>query len=169
MTPGDDAECEVEQGKIVGRLFGPADQDRAEAVKPGMCALHHPAPCFGAGMALGPRLLAPTAQMQGEPELLSHSAWLVIVEALVEAQMLRATVGWCGPSHGNGLQRRAHQLMVVAIGSVDHSSQWDAAAVGQQRAFDPALASVSGIAPGFFPHPAAPCRSPRPGPARPNQ
>src|ERR687885_2020326 len=89
MSPSDDGAGEVEQGEIVGGRLGPADQDGAEAVEPGMCALHHPPPRLGTGMPLGPGLLTTGAQMQGEAELRGEGARLGIVEALVEAEVLR--------------------------------------------------------------------------------
>ena len=51
----------------------------------------------------------------------------------------------------DGFEGLAHQLVVVAVGPVDHRPKGHAAAVGQQRALDPALAAVGRIAAGFFP------------------
>ncbi len=116
-----------------------------------MCPLDNPAPGFGAGLTLGPGFLATAAQMERKGKLLRQGPRLVIVEALVEAEVLRVTAGRFGPLHRDGLKGLAHQLMVVAIGAVDHGPEGDAAAVGQQRAFDPALASVGRIAAGFPP------------------
>src|SRR5512132_841616 len=97
MSPGDDGQGEVEQREIVGWLLGPADQDRAEPVQPGMGALHYPAPRLGSGMTLGPDLLATRAQVQGEAERRGQGARLVIVEALIQAEVLRPTTGRFGP------------------------------------------------------------------------
>ena len=76
MSPGDDGEREVEQREVVGGLLGPADQDRAEPMEPGVCALHDPTVRLGSGVPLGPDLLATRAQVQGEAELLGQSARL---------------------------------------------------------------------------------------------
>src|SRR3954453_16134446 len=89
MTPGDDAAGEMKQAEVVGGLLAPADQDGAEAVQPGVGPLHHPASGFSLGMSLGRNLLTAGAQMQGEAELLSQGAWLVVVVAFVEAEILR--------------------------------------------------------------------------------
>src|ERR671928_743570 len=99
-----------------------------------MCPLDNPAPCCGAGMTLGPGFLATTAQMQRKGELLRQRPRLIIVEALVKAEVLRVTAGRLWPLHPDGLKGLAHQLMVVAIGAVDHRPPGGAAAVGQQRA-----------------------------------
>src|ERR671917_468218 len=115
MSPGDDGEGEVEQREVVGWLLGPADQDRAEAVEPGVRPLHHPAPRLGSGVTLGPDLLAARAQVQGEAELRGQGARLVIVEAFVEAEMLWPLAGGAGGLDRDGLPRLPHQLVVVAV------------------------------------------------------
>src|SRR3712207_2203324 len=131
-----------------------------------MRALHHPSPRPGSGAALGPDLLAARAQVQGEAELLGEGARLVVVEALVEAEVLRAAPRRLGPPDRDGLKGGAHQLVVVAVGPVDRRPEGHAAAVGQHQALDPALAPVGGVAAGFSPRPAGPCPSPRPAPAK---
>src|SRR5690242_7995162 len=129
MSPGDEGECEVEQCEVVDRLLGPADQDGAEPMEPGVCALHHPAPRLGPGVTLGLDLLTTRAQVQGEAELRSERTRLVVVEALVEAEVLRPLPRWSWAPDRDGLQRRAHQLVVVAVGPVDGRPERDAAAV----------------------------------------
>src|SRR3712207_4868258 len=130
-----------------------------------MRALHHPAPRPGSGVTLGPDLLAARAQVQGEAELPGEGARLVVVEALVEAEVLRAAARRPGPPDRDGLEGGAHQLVVVAVGPVDHRPEGQAAAVGQPRGLDPALAPVRRVGAGFPPRRAAPCPSPRPAPA----
>src|SRR3712207_8351974 len=130
-----------------------------------MRALHHPSPRPGSGAALGPDLLAARAQVQGEAELLGEGARLVVVEALVEAEVLRAAARRPGPPDRYGLDGGAHQLVVVAVGPVDGRPEGDAAAVGQHRALHPALAPVRRVGAGFSPRRAGPCPSPRPAPA----
>src|SRR3954462_13307857 len=169
MTPSDDGEVEVEQGEIVGRLLGPSDEERAEAVEPGVGALHHPAARLGTGVMLGPGFLAPAAQVKREAEFRGQDTRLLVVEALIETEVLRPPAGRLWAPDRDGFERLAHQLVVVAVGPVDDHSEGDAASVGQQRALAPALAPVGRIAAGFFPHPAAPCPSPRPAPAMSTQ
>src|SRR5215212_3432373 len=134
-----------------------------------MGAFHDPAPRPRSGAALGAGFLAAGAQVQGEAELLGQGARLVVVEALVEAEVLRAAARRPGPPDRDGLKGGAHQLMVVAVGPVDHRPEGDAAAVGQHRALDPALAPVRRVGAGFPPRRAGPCPSPRPAPATPNR
>src|SRR5215210_7173807 len=165
MAPSDGGEREVEHGEVVGGLFVPADQDGAEAVQPGVRALHHPAPGFGSRAALGADLLAAGAQVQGEAELLGQGARLVVVEALVEAEVLRAATRRPGASDRDRAEGSAHQLVVIAVRPVDRRPERDAAAVGEQRTLDPALAPVGGVGAGFSPRRAGPCPSPRPAPA----
>src|SRR5919199_759467 len=107
--------------------------------------------------------------MQGEAELVGQGTRLVIVDPFVEAEMLGLMAGRLGAPHRDGGEGLTHQLMVVAVGPVDHRPERDAAGIGQQRTLDPALAPIRGIAAGFSPHPAALCPSPRPAPARSSQ
>jgi len=122
----------MEQGEIIGGLFAPADQDGAEAVEPGMGALDDPAARFGLGLTLGLPLFAPGAQVQGKGKLLGQFAWLAIVIAFIQTQVLWAVPGRARSGQRERLQGLAHQLMVVAIGAVDHHAQWHAVPVGQQ-------------------------------------
>src|SRR4051812_18212094 len=80
--PENPGRFKVEQGEIVGRLLGPADQDRAEAVEPRVGALHDPAPRLATGVTLGPGFLAPAAQVKREAEFRGQGARLLVVEAL---------------------------------------------------------------------------------------
>ncbi len=146
MSPSDGGEREVEQGEVVGGLLVPADQDASEAVEPRVRAFHHPAPRPGPGAALGPGLLAARAQVQGEAELLGEGARLVVVEALVEAEMLRAAARRLGPCDRHRLDGMAHQLVVIAVRPVDHRPERDAAPVGEQRSLDSTFDSGFGKA-----------------------
>src|ERR687893_2069938 len=130
-----------------------------------MRALHHPAPGLGPGVTLGADLLATPAQVQGEAELRGEGARLVVVEALIQAEVLGPTVRRLGPLDRDSLERGAHQLVVVAVGPVDRRPERHAAAVGQHRALHPALAPVRRVRAGFSPRRAGPCPSPRPAPA----
>src|SRR5215213_1237285 len=134
-----------------------------------MGALYHPAPGFGTGVTLGPGFLATTAPVKREAELFGQGAHLVVVEALIETEVLRLSAGRLWAPDRDGFERPAHQLVIVAVGPVDHRPKGHAAAVGQQRALDPALAAVGRIGTGFFPRRAGPCPSLRPMPAKSSQ
>src|SRR5687768_8484627 len=101
MAPRDQPEREVGHGEVgIGALL-PADQDAAEAVEPGMGALHHPPPRLGAGVALGSDLLAARAQVQGEAERLGPRPRLVIAHCLTlfvtgQADCLTGNATRCG-------------------------------------------------------------------------
>ena len=110
----------MEQGEIVGRLLGPADQDRAEAVEPRVGALHDPAPRLAAGVTLGSGFLASAAQVKREAEFRGQDARLLVVEALIKTEVLRLPAGRLWAPDRDGFERLAHELVVVAVGPVDH-------------------------------------------------
>jgi hypothetical protein len=83
--------------------------------------------------------------------------------------VLRAAARGPGPPDRDGLEGGAHQLVVVAVGAIDHRPEGHAAAVGQHRTLDPALAPVRRVGAGFSPRRAAPCPPPRPAPATSNR
>src|SRR4051794_41985430 len=95
----------MEQGEIVGRLLGPADEDRAEAVEPRVGALHDPAPRLATGVTLGPGFLAPAAQVKREAEFRGQDARLLVVEALIETEVLRLPAGRVLAPDRGGFQR----------------------------------------------------------------
>ena len=128
---GDDAASEVDEGSVILRLFGPTYQDAAEAIEPGMCALDDPAPSFGTAMAFGLDFLASAAQVKGEAARLGQGAWRSIVVALVEAQVLGRPLGRLRPGDGQPIQRRAHQEMVVDVGTRDDDADGYAAPVSE--------------------------------------
>src|SRR6195952_1216366 len=134
-----------------------------------MGSFHDPAACRLAGLALTRDLRAAGAQMQGEPEGLGEVAGLLIVMALIQAEMLGTLVAGLGPGDGDRLQRLAHHGVVVAVGAGHDDGERRAARVGEQAALGPALGPVRWGGTGFFPHRGAPCPSPRPAPATPSR
>src|SRR3712207_9232704 len=72
---------------------------------------------LGSGMTLGPDLLATRAQVQGEAERRGEGARLVVVEALIQAEVLRAAARRSGTLDRDGLQRSPHQR------SEEHTSE----------------------------------------------
>src|SRR3954470_13859701 len=120
----------MEQGEIVGRLLGPADEDRAEAVEPRVGALHDPAPRLATGVTLGPGFLAPAAQVKREAEFRGQDARFLVVEALIETKVLRLAAGRVWGRRRDGCGGLAHQLMVVAVGPVNPPPRGHATAVG---------------------------------------
>jgi hypothetical protein len=80
----------VEEAEVVLGLLRPADEERAAAVEPGVGALDDPAAGAEAGLAGDrPGFLAAAADVGGEAELDCEFADLVVVVALVQAELLR--------------------------------------------------------------------------------
>jgi hypothetical protein len=131
MTPSDNAAGEMDKTEVVGGLLVPSDQDGAEAVQPGMRPLHDPTPCLGPGMALGLHFLASGAQVQSEAELFGQRARLGIIVALIETKVMRPAPCRLWPLNRDCLDSLAHQLVIVAVGAVDHRGQRHAAAIRQ--------------------------------------
>src|SRR3954447_3381292 len=151
MTPSDDSASDVEESEVVCGFLRPSDQDGAEAIEPGMGAFDDPPSRLGAGLPLGSDLLAAGAQMQGEAERGGEVTRLLVVVALVEAEMLLAAWGWRGPLDRYGLDGRLHHLVVVAVCAIARHRQRHAAAVGELRALDAALGAIRRIGAGLFP------------------
>jgi hypothetical protein len=60
---------------------------------------------------------APPFREEGEAILLGQGPYRVVVVALVQAQPLRMSCVGSGALHGDGLERRTHQLVVIDVGS----------------------------------------------------
>lgn len=145
MTPSDDTTCELEHGEVVRGLLGPTGQNAAEAVEPGVRPLDNPASRLFPGLTFGLHFLTAAAQVQGEGELLSQGTWFFIVVTLVETQMLWLTPCRLRPLDGDGLDRGAHQLVVVAVDAIDDNVERHAATVSQYGALDPAFGPICWI------------------------
>src|SRR4051812_41865414 len=78
-----------------------------------MGALDDPAARFGLDMTLGPGFLAAALQMQREAEFFGQAARLVIIEALIEAGMLRALPGRVGG--GTGIASRVLHIRLWSL------------------------------------------------------
>ncbi len=122
-----------------------------EAEPPIIALVERGAPAPGAAFGFG--LLAARAlmQVQGGSELLGQGTRLVLVEALAGAEVLRAPARRLGARDRDRLDAPAHRLSVIAVRTVDHRPEGDAAAVGQQGALASALAPVGGVEAGFPP------------------
>jgi hypothetical protein len=129
----------VEQREVVGGLLGSADQNAAEAFQPRVCTFNHPAARLDSGMAFGMGLFTAGAQMKGEAERRGQGTRLVIGEAFVKAEMLWSATGLLGSLDRDCLDALTHQPMVVGVGPLDHRPEGNTAAIGKDRALDPAL------------------------------
>jgi hypothetical protein len=120
-------------------------------------ALDHPAARLESGLALDRlRLFATRANMRGEPELLRELPDLLVVVALVEAELLRVAPRRFGLLYGNALDGFPGELEVIAVGAIDREAERDAGGVRQDGTLRSLLGAVRRIRAGFFPLRAAP-------------
>ena len=160
----------MKHSEVVFRLFGPADEQVAEAVEPGVGALYDPAPGFLAGF-FGLDFFASGPDVGGIPKLGHYLAHLSIIVARVQAQVLlvaRRPVGIAGSfgRRGQATQSAFRQFHVVPVRPRQHQPYRDAPCFGQEAAFDAAFAAVRGVGTRFFPRPTALCAASRRGPSR---
>ena len=121
----------------------PANEQTAEAVVPGVRALHHPP----AGLALHAaeqRLLAAASDVRRDPAGADGRLRVFVVVPLVQAEVFgsaRAT----RRAKNDSVERLAHEPFVVDVSAGDLGGQRNAAAVGQDLAFDAAFRAIRGI------------------------
>ena len=165
---GNQCTRQVQQSKIVLRLFFPAGQDAPVAVHPTVCSFHNPATSLLPGRSLeGLCFLAPSAKMKRIAELRGQFTNFIVVIPFVQTQTLGFHSRRSGALHRNTLQGFPGQLEVIDVGSGDDQSHGNAGSVGQQTALGSALGAIRGVFPGFFPHPREPWSSHRPSTASP--
>src|SRR5205807_6864092 len=83
------------------------------------------------------RFFAAAADVGGEAELAGEFADLVVVVALVQAEVLRVRFARLGPLDRDRLERLPAQLEVVAVGALVADSERDPLAFGEEAAFRP--------------------------------
>jgi hypothetical protein len=160
----------MQKGEIVCRLFVPAHQDTSKAIHPRMCALDNPAPSLLARLVVA-RLgfLATRPNMGGEPTFLADIAAFLIVVPLVQAPPLRRLRRWGWTFDHEAIERGAHPLHVMPVGTIHRQPQGHTGALGQQATLHPAFGTIGRSWPGVFPPRAEPGSSRRPGFARSSQ
>ena len=112
----DEAAGELQQGEVVLVLLGPADEDRAVAVQPGVAGLDDPAsgaPPGGAELVLD--LLAAGADVRREVVVIDQIADLGVVVGLVQADALRSLGGRLRALDRDRVERGLQQLVIVAV------------------------------------------------------
>lgn len=133
----------MEEGQVVRANSLPANKQSAEAVVPGVGALHHPP----AGLALNAteqRFLALAPDVRLDPASPDGSLGIRVVVPLVEAEVFRsARAASC--AEDDRVERLANEPLVVDVGAGDLGGQRDAAAVGQDVAFDAAFRAIRGV------------------------
>ena len=111
----------------------PAHEQSPEAVVPGVGALDYPATGL-APNATEQRLLASTPDVRGDAASSHGGLDVLVVVALVEAEVLGATRA-ARRAEYDRIERLADKPLVVDVGAGDFGGQRDASAVGQNVAF----------------------------------
>ena len=146
LLEGDQAAGELQEGEVVLVLLGPADEDRAIAVQPGVAGLDDPAsraPAGGAELVLD--LLAAGADVRGQLVVIDQLANFGVVVGLVQADALRLLFGRRRALDRDRVQRAPQQLVVVAVRALVIEPDRDARALREDRAFGPFLALSVGF------------------------
>ena len=146
--PADQAAGEVEHGEVGVGAFLPAGEDAAEAVQPGVGAFDDPAAGAEAGLAFDRlRFFAAATDVGGERELLGEFAYLVVVVAAVETEILRPPPRRLRPLDRDRLEPRAAKLEVVQVRTRWRDPERDALALAEERSLRPLLALSVGFGP----------------------
>jgi hypothetical protein len=143
LPEGDEGASEVEEGTVVSADSFPSDEQPAEAVVPGVGALHDPA----ARLALDPadeRLIAPAPDVGRDPTSANGSLSVGVVVPFVEAEVLGPAWTACRPQD-DGIECLGDQPLFVNVGAGDLCGERDAAAIGQDVAFDAAFRAIGGV------------------------
>src|SRR4051812_29446357 len=106
----------MQHAEVVLDLLLPTDQNPAESIHPAVGPLYHPATGLEPRLPLQRlRLLASGPYMRREAELPNQLPGVVVVVTLVQTHPLRLLLRRLGTLHRDALQRRLHQLLVVAV------------------------------------------------------
>ncbi len=149
---GDQAAGELEQGEVVLVLFGPADEDRAVAVEPGVSGLDDPPSGPPAGsVCFEPDLLAARSDVRGETVFSGELADRRDVVGAVKTETLRLGSGRFGPLDRDRLDRLGEELQIVAVGAFVRDPDRDPCGLGEKRTLRPLFALSVGFGPVFGP------------------
>jgi hypothetical protein len=133
---------------VVLVLLGPADENAAVAVQPGVAGLDDPAACFPLGVVgLEVDLLAARADVRRELVVADQLADLSVVICLVQTDALRLLRGRCRSLDRDRVERALQQLVVVAVCAVVIEPDRDPRSLGEDRALRPPLALSVGFGP----------------------
>lgn len=121
----------------------PADEQTAEPVVPGVRSLDDPAPWLALDAA-EQRLLATAPDVRCDPTRANGRLGVFVVVPFVEAQVLGAARA-ARRSQDNRIERLPDEPLVVDVRAGDLGGQRNAAAVGQDVAFDAAFRPIRGV------------------------
>jgi hypothetical protein len=137
---------------VVLVLLGPADEDAAVAIQPGVASLDHPATGTPAGDAnLFGDLLATSTDVRRQLVGGDQLADLGVVICLVQADALRLLWGRLGALDRDRVERALQQLVVVAVRAVVIEPDGDARTLAEDRALRPPFALSVGFGPVLAP------------------
>ena len=129
-------------------LLGPADENPAVAVQPGVGGLDHPAPCAPTrGTDLLGDLLTTCADVRRQLVGGDGIANFLVVVSLVQADALRLLWGRLWPLDRDRVECALQQLVVVAVRAVVIESDGDPRTLRENRTLRPPLALSVGFGP----------------------
>lgn len=149
LSEGDEGAGQVEEAVVVGANPLPAHEQTAEAVVPGVGALHDPASRLPLNAAQEWLLPAP-ADVRGDPAGPDGRLGVLVVVPLVEAEVLGAARAARSTSD-HRVERLPDEPLVVHVGAGDLGGQRNASTVGQDVAFDATFRPIRGIRAGEVP------------------
>ncbi len=152
----------MQEAHVICDFLFPAGQEPPRSVDPGVRALHFPATGFPM-TALRLRCLSALGRdvrYVMTPANFTFNRFAGV--SFVQTKMLWFSRRGFRTWNRNIIECGRQQFLVMHIGAVDRGSKRHAMAVDQHRTFDADLATIGRVFPGFFPHPAAICSSPRP-------
>src|ERR1700686_1013662 len=152
----------MEEAYEVCDFLFPADQQSPGAIDPRVCTFDLPT----AGLAMTAFRLRTVIVLGRQVRYVMPTSDFAF-NRLARVSFIKAEVLWLARRglrafDGNTIEGLLHKLLVMHIGAIHRHPKRDAAAVDQHGALDTQLAAIGRVFPGFFPHPAATCSSPRP-------
>jgi len=160
----------MQHRQIVFTTLFPANQYPSEAVQPTMRSFYHPTSSSESGLlSQRLRLLTAWSNMQCVVKLIGDCRDLVAGITCIQTQVLAMVRPYLRTFYRDALQRRFHQLAVMAIRPGHFDAKRNAFTVGQKTAFGACFSAVGRISSDFFPRPAVLSSSLRPSPATSKQ
>jgi hypothetical protein len=156
----------VEHGEVRILSNLPPHKDAAESIHPTVRAFDYQESRSHARLTFQLLLLfASASQVKREARCNSDGAGLGVVLALVKTEPLRMRARGPRTVHRDARDGIGHELVVVAIRTVNREADGNARAIGEEAAFGPVLAAVRRVGPGLFPPRVGPWSSTRPAKA----
>jgi hypothetical protein len=149
LPEGDKGAGQVKKGEVVSSDSLPANEQSAEAVVPGVGALHHPTARL-ALHAAEQRFLAAAPDVRRDPASSNGSLCVGVVVAFVETEIQRPARA-ARRAHDHSVKRLGHEPLVVDVGAGDLGGQRNAAPVRQDVAFDAAFRAIRRVRAGEVP------------------